>query len=227
MPILLKGFCPWHGPETSSPGSHCSALKYNLIRHIRNRHYDIVSPALQTQPNERENNKEVQIRPASSNQTSSYSGSDFLVEQLRSITSSSQEALTSLILDQRFSCLGAQAHQNSVSQVPLGNNNESANLPSREVCSSQSNDTSCLVSDDGKDLLSMSHDLNLPPNMALANPHNQEASLSHNNEMSSGSQQMNPHTTHSESAVLNQDGQNLSSCEMQMLPNQNLQIPIE
>lgn len=205
---------------------HSSALKYNLIRHIRNRHYDILSPALQTQTNERDSNKEIQIRPTPSNQMSSYSGGDFLAEQLRNITSSSQEALTSLILDQRFSCLGAQTPQNSVSQVPLGNSNGSAALSSREACSSQSNDTGCLVSDDGKDLLSMSHDLSLPPNMNLAT-HNQEASLSHNSEISCGSQQINPHTTHDDSAVLNQEGQNLSSCEMQMLPNQNLQIPIE
>lgn len=205
---------------------HSSALKYNLIRHIRNRHYDILSPALQTQANERDNNKEIQLRPTSNNQMSSYSGGDFLVEQLRNITSSSQEALTSLILDQRFSCLGAQTPQNSVSQVPPGTSSGSATLSNREACSGQSNDTGCLVSDDGKDLLSMSHDLNIHPNMTLA-AHNQEASLLHNNEISTGSQQINPHSTHNENAVLNQEGQNLSSCEMQMLPNQNLQIPIE
>lgn len=220
---------------------HSSALKYNLIRHIRNRHRDILNTGLQSKPSKRESSEDVQLMAVHSNRMLSYW--DDAVRSQRSEVSSREVQISQNPSSQRSASQEVPTSLNNEVQVSLAQ--EGSVLLNQQPVVSRSQDLYLAPHQEShmgiatamRDIHPpVSQDLNIPSNQGLNVIQNQENNSSCNREVEVTSNQdlkfhptqelaMNP--SHEINVALNQHNQTLVSQEINMLQNQEGQIAIE
>lgn len=220
---------------------HRSALKYNLIRHIRNRHRDILNPGLQNNPSKSESTEDMQLKAVHSNRLLPYWDVDIMRSQRSEVSSrevqmplypsnqssASQEVTTTLNND-------VQVSLSQESSVPLNQNVVSRG---QDIFLGSDQEGHMGMSNSVRDICpSVSQDLNIPNNQAMNMIQNRgnSGSCSGNIEIASNqdiglhaTQAMTMNPSHEINVALSQHNQGLVSQEIDQLPKQECQISIE
>ncbi|KAG7167375.1 Zinc finger protein 100-like 2, partial [Homarus americanus] len=234
-----------------------SALKYNLIRHIRNRHRDLLTSALQNRPCERDGVEEIEVLAGHGNQMASYRELDLLSGH-RSEVSVNREVQVPLSQgSQRVPSQEVQATPSREGQalhtqgIPVPPNHDIHASPNREVHVPHSQGIH--LNPNRESHLGSNRELQAPTTQAINLPSVGEIDLHQNREinvvMNRGAtnmhtnQDLNIHSPrdvgvdptqdihiqpiHDVNVPLNHEVRLFSSQEIQMIPNQEVQISVD
>lgn len=215
---------------------HRSALKYNLIRHIRNRHRNVLNPGLQGKPGSRENSEDVQAMSVhGSRATVSYWDVDLVRSQRNEVPSREVQLPQNSGSQNRPASQTAPNSLGHDVQVSLSQEG-AASLTQQTVVS---RDQEIYLGSGQEGHLGMtssvremrtpvSQGMNVIPARENNSSCGQDVDLTSNQDMNLHVTQevaMNP--SHEISIALNRHNQSLVGQEIDMLPNQESQMSVD
>nr|XP_053631703.1 transcription factor hamlet-like [Cherax quadricarinatus]XP_053631704.1 transcription factor hamlet-like [Cherax quadricarinatus] len=199
---------------------HRSALKYNLIRHIRNRHHDLLTSVLQNRPSERDCTEELGMLASHSNQSSSYQESEVLPALRTEISSNLEIQIPHTLGNHRSASQDVHitSDREITTTIQLNLNQESNLNSNREVCAPSNQEIN--IHQNRELNMALSRETNVHTNRMIDIFSSREVTNTINREM-------NVHNIHDVGIPLHQDTQVYSSQEIQMLSNQQSQMTLD